>query len=309
MALTRAKYGLHILYTEPTFLSDVRYAKSFADFTDFRAWEGYHVHDEIFNVPKQDRTALAFNPDETLAKSIMRAFTWQYTHGGFENLPVKSSATGLMSDDALWASVSAFDKQPTQTEEEIVLETQGAEDENTRREEGLAYHAFLENFDFGLLYDDNSERMDKASLRTVIEAALEKSKNPLLSIDKLVEILSNPVFYELKDMRLYKEQQFLVSLPVKETYAKKKGFEGLLDCEGGEEMLFQGAIDLLAVGEDEIRIIDYKYSQRGAESIKEHYQKQLNLYRLAVSKITGTPKENIRCSIVNIDRGYQVDIQ
>ena len=309
VALTRAKYGLHILYTEPTFLSDVRYAKSFADFTDFRAWEGYHVHDEIFNVPKQDRTALAFNPDETLAKSIMRAFTWQYTHGGFENLPVKSSATGLMSDDALWASVSAFDKQPTQTEEEIVLETQGAEDENTRREEGLAYHAFLENFDFGLLYDDNSERMDKASLRTVIEAALEKSKNPLLSIDKLVEILSNPVFYELKDMRLYKEQQFLVSLPVKETYAKKKGFEGLLDCEGGEEMLFQGAIDLLVVGEDEVRIIDYKYSQRGAESIKEHYQKQLNLYRLAVSKITGTPKENIRCSIVNIDRGYQVDIQ
>ena len=120
-----------------------------------------------------------------------------------------------------------------------------------------------------------------------------------------MEILSNPVFYELGGMRLYKERQFLVSLPIKETYAKKH--TEFLNKEDGEEMIFQGAIDLLGVGE-EIRIIDYKYSMKDGESLRAHYQPQLDLYRLATAKILGVGKEKIRCTIVNIRRGFQVEM-
>ena len=72
-------------------------------------------------------------------------------------------------------------------------------------------------------------------------------------------------------------------------------------------MIFKGAIDLLAVGE-EIRIIDYKYSARDGESLRAHYQPQLALYRLATAKILGVEKEKIRCTIVNIRQGFQVDV-
>ena len=124
----------------------------------------------------------------------------------------------------------------------------------------------------------------------------------LLSEGKLMEILSNPVFRGLRGKRLYKEQKFLVSLPAEETYTNVVGVKG-------EEIIFQGAIDLLAVGEDGgVQIIDYKYSKGGAAYLAEHYRTQLQLYRKAVAKILHTDECCIRCSIVNIYHGFQVDV-
>ena len=127
-----------------------------------------------------------------------------------------------------------------------------------------------------------------------------------LEKDKLVQILQNPVFYALQGYSLMKEQKFLVSLPIKDTYAKKEGFAHLQD--GAEEMIFQGAIDLLAVGKNEAWIIDYKYSQKDKQSLQSHYAPQLELYRLATAKILQIPKERVHCSIVNICLGFQVDM-
>jgi ATP-dependent exoDNAse (exonuclease V) beta subunit len=123
-----------------------------------------------------------------------------------------------------------------------------------------------------------------------------------------VEILSNPVFRGLQGKRLYKEQKFLVSLPIADTYARKEGADSELLSKSQEEIIFQGAIDLLAIGEDnEVQIVDYKFSRGGAEYLKKHYAPQLDLYRRAVSKIMRIPLEKIRCSIVNIYHGFQVD--
>ena len=145
-------------------------------------------------------------------------------------------------------------------------------------------------------------------LSALVESAYANEPDPLLSVEKLEEILSNPVFYHLIGRTLYKEQRFLVSLPVKDTYAKKENADPALASADGEEMLFQGAIDLLAVGDSDAWIIDYKYSIRDKESIQRHYEPQLRLYRLAVAKILKLPVEKVRCSIVNIYRGFQVDL-
>jgi ATP-dependent exoDNAse (exonuclease V) beta subunit len=74
-------------------------------------------------------------------------------------------------------------------------------------------------------------------------------------------------------------------------------------------MLFQGAIDLLAVGEDEILIIDYKYSQKNAEYLRGHYARQLDLYRKAVAKIMQVDIRAVQCKIVNIFYCFQVDLE
>ena len=294
VALTRAKYALHLVFTERTPFPDVRYARSFADFTDFSVWEEYIVRDEIFDVQKQPRTALVFHPDETLARSIMDAFLWKYKYAGAENLPVKSSATRLM-DGRDVESTGVIDETDIFDETEEVAG-------KTDRETGVAYHAFLERFDFDTLYENGapitSEKLVPL-IETTLKTLAEETKK-MLSVDKLAEILSNPVFYGLRDKKLYKEQQFIVSLPVGQTFKD-------VPCTD-ENILFQGAIDLLAVGEREVNIIDYKYSHKTAQQLKKHYQPQLNLYRLATEKILKIPKENIRCSIVNIYRGFQVDM-
>lgn len=306
VALTRAKYALHLVLKERSVVPDVRYARSFADFADFSVWENYVVQDEIFDLPKQERAAIVFRPEEELVQKIMGAFSWKYAFSGFENLPVKSSATQLISGQE--GKVLAWDEREVgENEAEIKKEGERLRAE-TSVEKGLAYHAFLEKFDFSRLYGANGTPISREELATVLQEEYEKSSDPLLSMEKLAEILSNPVFFELKDMRLYKEQQFLVSLPVCDTYAEKEGMENLKNAPLSEEMLFQGAIDLLAIGEDQVRIIDYKYSVRNPDSIKEHYRLQLRLYKNAAAKILKISPEKVRCTIVNIYLGYQVDV-
>ena len=302
VALTRAKYGIHLLFEEKTPMADPKYARSFADLTDFSVWESYFVDDDIIDLPKQDRQALVFHPDEELTKKIMQAFTWEYPFTGYEDLPVKSSATRLLP--TLNEGVVS---QESLEREEILLEMESEGETNTNV--GLAYHAFLEKFDFSALYDGAGMKVTPEKLKERVVFEYEKSpEKELLSVEQLTEILSNPVFYALRGKTLYKERQFLVSLPVRDTYANKEEFSYLKDKTDGEEMIFQGAIDLLAEGEEETWIIDYKYSKKGAAYLKEHYKPQLDLYKKAVAKITGRTADKIRCRIVNIYYGFEVDM-
>lgn len=302
VALTRAKYGLHMIFKDRTLMADVKYAQSFADFTDFSAWQAYIVDDDAFEVPVQDRDSLVFRPDETLARKIMGAFTWQYPFHGYENLPVKSSATQLLTP-------LATEPQDTRQlfDEGERYETKG----ETSKEVGIAYHAFLENFDFDLLYREDGEKRSREELGALVEEMRNEGgmvEMKLLSSDKLVDILSNSAFARLRGKRLYKEQQFLVSLPVRDTYAKREDADPIL-AQGEEEMIYQGAIDLLAIGEDgETQIVDYKFSKGSAAYLRAHYRPQLELYRQAAAKILRIPPEKIRCSIINIYHGFEVDI-
>ncbi len=301
VALTRAEQTAHLLFTRPTPMPDVKYATSFAELTDFDAWKEYVVEEAPFDVRKVERQALLSPCDEGAVRAILQAMRWEYLHAGYENLPVKSTATQLL-DDGKYLPALHFTEEGEEEYEEgkkraLALQT------------GTAYHAFLENFDFSTLVDREGKPLDKGALIALVEDTLVRLRGvdkELLSKEKLVEILSNPVFYGLQDARLYKEQEFLVSLPVKDTYARKAGVDGAL-LQGEEEMLFQGAIDLLAVGE-EVRIIDYKYSLQSAEALRAHYLPQLSLYKLAVAKIMKIPVEKVRCSIVNIRQGFQVDM-
>jgi ATP-dependent exoDNAse (exonuclease V) beta subunit len=183
-----------------------------------------------------------------------------------------------------------------------------------RKAEGIAYHAFLEAFDFGLLWDENGEAISKEALTELMEERLTAftkeypESGALLDQAQLVGILSNPVFYTLRGKRLYKEQQFLASLPIRDTYAQKTGESERFTAD--EEMIFQGAIDLLAVDDETGRvcIIDYKYSSHDKEYLLERYRLQLELYRLATAKTLKIDPSKIDCVIVNIRLGFQVDV-
>ena len=310
VAMTRAQNRLHMIFDadDKDKFPDVKYAHSFAEFTDFSALEPYFVTDEFAEPKELERETYAYQADEKLVQGIVDAFAWKYAYEGCDKLSVKSSATKLMEDDVSDEERDAgFGKKREYRGSLFDTDEYDKKDNDRFKDTGIAYHAFLEHFDFALLYDGD-ERVSRERLKETVRdvlGVLEKTKVAdvsLLQEDKLVEILENPVFAELRDAKLYKERQFLVGLPACETYVNTA--QGI--CPD-EEVLFQGAIDLLAVGE-RIRIVDYKYSQKDAKYLREHYKPQLDLYKKTVAKIFRVDEKDIRCSIVNICKGFQVEM-
>ena len=317
VALTRAKYAIHMIFEERTVMPDVKYAKNCAEFTDFAVWDSYVAEYNGVELETQERDPIVFKPDEEMARRIMAAFLWEYGYAGYANLPVKSSATQLMQGGISqeWqgqvSNESDFGKKKDDSDERAEWQEKSEEERKQAQAIGTAYHAFLEYFDFGRLYDENGARLRGESLQTAVEetlATLDPLTCALLDEGQLIRILSSNAFDDLRDMRLHKEQDFLAILPVSETYGKRADALDAWKRDDGEKMLFQGAIDLLAVGENEVRIIDYKYSNRGAESLREHYKPQLDLYKKAVAAILGKDEKVVTCTIVNIKHCFEVNM-
>ena len=351
VALTRAKYALHVMLKNKTPIMDAKYAKTQADFTDFGLWDEFWGDEAAMEAASelpfaQSPQDIVQDVDEREKREIIEAYGWRYAYGGYENLPVKRTATKLLEEGVKFAEkqgateddcvVSTLDgdedflsenaKTAAKREAQFEEKRECFDDEEfgdeafggqTSIDEGIAYHAFLEQFDFSLLFGG-------AELSDVVETELLRMKNnrliedvlfSILKAEKCVEILKNPIFKTLQGCRLLREQQFLAGVTANEVLALKQAFggtleEGRFEKQGDEEtIIFQGAIDLLAIFEDgTARVIDYKYSARNRDYLKEHYALQLALYRLAVSKITKIPIEKIGCSIVNIYRGFEVDM-
>ncbi len=95
VALTRAKYGLHILLSERHGVVDVPYANCFADFTDFSVWKEYWAQELPPELPYQERQALV-QKDEKMKDEFLSVLQWRYACDGYENLPVKYTATKLV---------------------------------------------------------------------------------------------------------------------------------------------------------------------------------------------------------------------
>lgn len=316
VAMTRAKHTLHLVYKSVPELCDVAYAGSFAELTDFSVWEKYLRYGVEEPIEKQNREAEGGLFDEELTERITSAYQKEYDYAGLDNLPVKSSATSLLRYDAesdgAERAVPLFDDR--EDERENVEENTSFRKGKTGIDRGLAYHAFLEKFDFTLLLDGAGTG---SSLRSIVESSLAKDREEgllsadelaLLDVEKLVEILQNPIFSSLNGMTLYKEQQFLVSLPLKDVPSLLQSLENA-EKVFDEEILFQGAIDLLAVGANgDARVIDYKYSVKDAETLKATYAPQLDLYKKAVAKILKIDSSKIRCTIVNLYKGFEIDL-
>ncbi len=311
VALTRAQYALHMIFEEENLFADIYYGTSFEDVTDFSVWEKYKMEGAGIELPVLERQPLVVDADEELVEQIVRAQGWQYGHSGCEDMPAKTSPTALMKLAEAKAS-----EEPLRAFVETADGGSGEElsESETDTVKGSAYHAFLEHFDFSLL---EGVRGDRDGLLALVEKALEEMREgellseeylAVLDGEKLADVLSNSVFYRLRDVRLYKEQQFLTALPAGEVLSML-GEEGS-DCPScDEDMLFQGAIDLLAVGDGRAEIIDYKYSRKGQDALQKTYAMQLRLYRMAVARALKIPMENISCTIVNIFYGFEMEIE
>ena len=159
----------------------------------------------------------------------------------------------------------------------------------TSKEEGIAYHAFLQYVTYGKDVRGELARMVREGLLTSGQAAL-------LDADHLERILALPCLSALAGKRCLREQSFLVRLQADE----------MLETDAADDVVFQGAVDLLVQDDDGYTVIDYKYSVLSDEALKEKYAVQIRLYRKAVARVLRIDENTVRARIVNIARCREI---
>lgn len=266
VAMTRARYRLHLVFGEREGALSPRFADRFSDFIDFSDCAHYFTK-ESAAAPPEEKEALVYLPDEEKKARILAEYKKPYRFLSSTFLPVKSSATELMR----------------QADGEFSRGDYLVGEEGGTAEEGIAYHAFLQYVRFG---EDAGRELSRMREKGILSA----KQIALLDVRKLEKILAVPCLKWLAGKRIERERKFLLSLPANE----------LMPTEADDEIVYQGAIDLLCLDENGYTVIDYKYSSRGDDSLREHYALQIALYKKAVARIMRVDESTVRACIVNI---------
>ncbi len=271
VAMTRARYRMHLFFDGGERALSPRHAKCFSDFFDFQDCAAYFADGEEKVRPSLPRKTLGYKPDRALFEELEKVYRKEYGFQESTLLPVKSSATLLL-----------------QSAEKSAVHS-GSAARGFSADEGTAYHAFLEHVQFGANAEEELKRM-------LAEGLLDEEKAALLNVEHLARIMEIPCLKSLVGKRVYREQTFLVSLPANEIY----------DTNAEDEIVFQGAIDLLAEDENGYTVIDYKYSSHTDEQIRKDYAPQIKLYKKAVARACKVDENTVRARIVNIARCREI---
>lgn len=278
VATTRATYSLHLTFEgEDSRCTSFNNAQRLLDYVPKDMHLQIHNPEDFdfISLRKDTKTVIIGKHDQILSEKMKKDFEFVYPHLPDTVLPLKSNVTEVVK--------SAYVKGNKNREY-----THFGQTDETK---GTCAHKFLEFLDFNKTEDLTQEKKRMIKLGLMTEK--EFSEFNLSGIEKA---LKTQAFSGIFNKEIYKEKSFIVNVPAKL----------ILETESEENVLLQGVIDLLTVCGDTAQIFDYKYSQLDGESLREKYQKQLDLYAYAVEKVLN--KKVTDKFIVNIYSGDVVKI-
>ena len=276
VAMTRAKYRLHVLLKSADCgqISPM-FVKTYAGFLNPDLVNRSLGGEVEMPADAPARRALAHgDPDPEMTAAVLDVYCKPYRYASSTRLRAKSSATDLLNaqrgEFLHRAAAGLFDEGEVFTGK-------------TSREAGTAHHVFLQHVRYGADAGEEFARMVREGILTPEQAGL-------LNVEELREILRIPALSSLADKQVLREQTFLMRLPA----------SAVAEDAPDDEVIFQGAIDLLVQGKDGCEVIDYKYSMLPDEVLAQKYAVQIRLYKMAAARVLRVREETIRASIVNL---------
>ncbi len=308
VAFTRAKYALYVLTSDVSPFDPLAaaYASDYASLLDFEGVNCRILDGQPQITGGREGEAIPFSasPDEELLAELRGAAAFRYGYEIATSLPVKSSASRLLMErDGI------EDGQPVFGDE---YEDADGDNSDANPETGVAYHRFLELCDFNV---KQLKGVEEQLEKFLAQGSITQRQAELLNAEKLAQILSMSAFGLTAGKTLYREREFLCRLPSSDYVALRDGVCGGFNAGGddGNGVVVQGAIDLLCVRFADGKaaaadIIDYKYTSRTDEKVREKYAAQLGLYKSVVCKIYGLESRAVTTTIINIRARRQIDL-
>ena len=297
VAMTRAQSRLHLVSSAglPTVRTGetALAARKFADFFSESDMETRYIdRSELEYEAKKEQvgSVLVGEYSESLRKIISDNLKYVYPYSADCSLPLKRTVTEIAENAYSEENIKASEEETGYESEDLYF----AEEDyvfTDYRLRGIAYHRFLELWNF------DEKNADNELIRQLSSGELTEEQAKLLNKNTLNKIVSLPVFDEMKGYKTYIEQTFEAFFNADEI-----GYEGTKT-----EVLVQGVIDLLAIKNDEAIIIDYKASKRNAETLLKKYGTQLSLYKKAVEKSLRIKVR--KCMLLNVFTGELIEVK
>ncbi len=219
--------------------------------------------------------------DEKLREDLQEKFSYHYPFGYLQEIPAKVSVSELkhqeiedarplvLVDEDIVPIVPEFIRQ-----EATVLK--GAE-------RGTAYHRILELLDYGSV--GSAEQIQANIDKMLLEGKIDENMKASVRASQIywftTSWLGKRMKWASEDGRLWREQQFVMSIPASEIDAKW-GSE--------EQVLVQGIMDAFFEESDGLVLVDYKTDrvQKGQEDeLVKKYHKQLWYYARVLERVYG----------------------
>ncbi len=278
VALTRAKCCLYVVSKnepkdEP--LKDIFAAKRQLDIFDKSqiSCEEVSFEDLALISEKTKRRALVLpKSDEAVTKEIKKYTDFVYPYKKDTMLSLKRTVTEIVREKAEKDAYSVECVKPIYISSDV--------------DTGTAYHKFLQLADFQKIGDNGL-------IDGLFADYFTEEERKTIDINQIKKILNLNIFKEIEGYKIYKEHPFMVNIPPSQ-----------IGEDGDEDVLVQGVIDLIAVKDDDVIIIDYKYSGKNAENLKKTYFKQLDLYAYAAEKALN--KKVSKKVLVNLKRNEEI---
>ena len=200
-------------------------------------------------------------------QKLQNKLNWNYEHLASTNIITKSSVS----------KIKQMDNVEVTNEELSFLEPKFLKDEIeiSAARKGTLTHLVLQKLDEK--EDYTVEKIIGLVEDLIKRGIITEKEAKCINVNKIYSFTKSNIFNELrKAKKVYKEQPFYINVPASMIYNE--------DID--EEILVQGIIDLYYITEDdEVTLVDYKtdYVPEGKENtLKEKYQKQLELYQKAI---------------------------
>lgn len=177
---------------------------------------------------------------------------------------------------------SALDKQFFDDDESVTAPVIVQDDKN---KVGTAYHTIYQFVD----YNADIQQIQSTITQLVEQGKMDAQYASQLDVELIFQTLQNPTLKQiLHSGKVYHEIPFMLYAPY-DQLAKDKRFS--------DDVMLQGVIDLLVIGEGKATVVDFKYTSH-SDKVAERYPYQIASYKLAVKDICGI--DNVDAYVLSI---------
>ena len=229
------------------------------------------------------------HPEAYADENLNAQLAWQYPDPLAAGRPLKLTASGLLREIEGPGQLPALMERPAFLSEDARRMT-GAE-------RGTAYHRCMQLLGLEALAGLSGDALTGAVSHQLDDCAnrrlLGDGQREAVEAWRLSRFLESDVGLRLRGAKtVRREWPFNVMLPVDDALTPEEAGR-----YGHGELLVQGTVDCCFVEDEAWVLLDYKTDRTDdMEALRAHYEKQLNVYALALERITGMRvKQRLLC--------------